>query len=68
MQVIVNGESCTLNDGSSLLELLADMSLAPDQAGVAVAVNAEVVARSVWPEVRLSDGDRVDIIHAVQGG
>jgi sulfur carrier protein len=68
MEVIVNGESRKLDDTSSLVDLLVDMNLAPDQTGVAVAVNAEVVARNVWSEVRLTDGDRVDIIHAVQGG
>lgn len=68
MEVLVNGESRTLNDTSTLIDLLVDMNFAPDQAGVAVAINAEVVARNVWSEVRLADGDRVDIIHAVQGG
>jgi sulfur carrier protein len=40
----------------------------PDGRGVAVAVDAEVVPRSAWDEVELVDGQRVEILAAIQGG
>ena len=40
----------------------------PDTAGIAVAVDAEVARRGVWPTRTLADGARVEIVRAVQGG
>ena len=68
MQLTINGDIQAVNDGMTLVGLLVSMDLDPEQKGVAVAVNAEVVAQSTWNETRLNDGDRVDVIHAVQGG
>ena len=39
-----------------------------DGRGVAVAVDAEVVPRSAWDEVELADGQRVEVVGAIQGG
>ena len=39
-----------------------------DPAGIAVAVNDRVVRRSLWTEHKLLEGDRVEIVRAVQGG
>ena len=36
--------------------------------GVAVALNGEVVSRSQWDDVRLNEGDRVEVLRAVGGG
>ena len=36
--------------------------------GVAVAVDGEVVRRADWPEHRLTEGTRVEVLTAVQGG
>ena len=47
----------------SLLEKL-DLS----RRKVAVAINAQVVPRSRFDEVRVQDGDRVEVIQAVGGG
>jgi len=42
---------------------------APDGGrGVAVAVDGEVVPRGDWPGTALRDGQRVEVLHAVQGG
>jgi sulfur carrier protein len=35
---------------------------------VAAALNEAVVPRGQWPGTRLGDGDRVEILTAVQGG
>lgn len=68
MQLIVNGQEQSVDDSSTLLDLLIEMNFNAEQKGIAVAVNAEVVARAMWADMRLHNGDRVDIIHAVQGG
>jgi sulfur carrier protein len=66
VKVVVNGTPDELPDGSTVAQIVAARSKT-DQ-GVAVAVNDQVVTRSSWPEVRLADGDRVEILTAVQGG
>jgi len=69
MQIIVNGESTTCNDDACTVSVLLDRHrIDVDTRGVAVAVNDEVVPRGQWARRPLRDGDRVEIIHAVQGG
>lgn len=64
--VRVNGDYRDVPDGSTLAQLVADFTSAPS--GVAAAVNEAVVPRGEWPRLRLSDGDRVEVLTAVQGG
>ena len=37
-------------------------------AGVAAAVNDAVVSRAGWDDTRIAEGDRVEVLTAVQGG
>ncbi|MGW4034008.1 sulfur carrier protein ThiS [Streptomyces sp. NPDC004838] len=64
--VSVNGERRELATGTTLDALVAQLTTAP--AGVAAAVNEAVVPRSQWPGTLLGDGDRVEVLTAVQGG
>ncbi|MDI2126145.1 sulfur carrier protein ThiS [Yinghuangia seranimata] len=64
--VSVNGEPRTLAVGTTVAALVATMTSALK--GVAVAVNEDVVPRSAWPTTVLADGDRVEVLTAVQGG
>ncbi|TYK47947.1 sulfur carrier protein ThiS [Actinomadura decatromicini] len=66
MKVIVNGEPRDLPDGATVAEAVASVTAAG--AGVAAALNDEVVRRSGWETTRLSDGDRLEVLTAVQGG
>jgi sulfur carrier protein len=66
--IVVNGESREVADGLGLTELLREMELPPEQRGIAVARNGDVVLRASWPETTLAAGDRLEILHAVQGG
>lgn len=50
-------------DLDSLLELLA----LPRQR-VAVELNHVVIRRTDWPETRVSDGDKLEVVHFVGGG
>ncbi|UED83704.1 sulfur carrier protein ThiS [Streptomyces profundus] len=64
--VRVNGEPRALPGGTVLATLVGELTSAT--AGVAVAVNEAVVPRGRWPETTLADGDRVEVLTAVQGG
>jgi sulfur carrier protein len=64
--VLVNGERRTLESPVELGALVARFTAAP--AGVAAALNEVVVPRSRWSATSLSEGDRVEILTAVQGG
>ncbi|HEV2762326.1 MAG TPA: sulfur carrier protein ThiS [Pyrinomonadaceae bacterium] len=66
MRVQLNGETKDVAEGLSLEELVAQLNLAPER--LAVELNREVVRRADWPRVKLSEGDRVEIVHFVGGG
>jgi sulfur carrier protein len=64
--ILVNGESSEVPAGTSVAELLRVLG-APDR-GVAVAIDGEVVPRARWDDVPLTEGARVEVVQAVQGG
>lgn len=64
--VTVNGTPREITAGLTLDVLVRDVTAAPS--GVAAAVNEDVVPRGSWPTTTLGDGDRVEILTAVQGG
>jgi len=66
LRVELNGEPQELAEGTTLLSLIERLALAPER--VAVELNREVVRRADWPATRLSDGDRVEVVHFVGGG
>jgi sulfur carrier protein len=66
--IVVNGESREVADGLGLTDLLREMELPPEQRGIAVARNGDVVLRASWADTTLAAGDRLEILHAVQGG
>ncbi|MBD0743258.1 sulfur carrier protein ThiS [Streptomyces sp. CBMA152] len=66
LTVSVNGEVRDLAAGTTLDVLVATLTPAP--AGVAAAVNEMVVPRGEWSATTLGDGDRVEVLTAVQGG
>ena len=69
MRVLVNGETRELPEALTVAELVADeLPNLSGGRGVAVAVNAEVVPRSAWAETTLEDGQRVELLAAMQGG
>ncbi|WP_411074294.1 sulfur carrier protein ThiS [Streptomyces sp. cmx-4-7] len=66
VSVSVNGEARVLSGPVSLDALVATLTVAPS--GVAAAVNETVVPRGEWAATLLGDGDRVEVLTAVQGG
>ncbi len=68
MKIRVNGKEKTVNPNLNIYELLIVLECDPRQAGIAVAVNREVVPKTAWQETELREGNEVEIIRAVQGG
>ncbi|MBV9097517.1 MAG: sulfur carrier protein ThiS [Frankiaceae bacterium] len=66
MTVYINGEACELAARTTVAELAA--ARGADRRGCAVAVDGAVVPRGQWDQARLSDGQRIEIVRAVQGG
>lgn len=64
--VSVNGETRDVAAGTTLEALVATLTVAPS--GVAAALNETVVPRARWSTTALTDGDRVEVLTAVQGG
>src|SRR5690606_832247 len=66
MTVIVNGVEVSLHDDATVST--AVQTLPQRTSGVAVALNGEVVSKSAWSSTRLSTGDEIEVLTAVQGG
>ncbi|MEV0552935.1 MULTISPECIES: sulfur carrier protein ThiS [unclassified Streptomyces] len=66
MSIFVNGERRQLDPDTALDALVAALTAAPS--GVAAALNETVVPRAQWSKTLLSEGDRVEVLTAVQGG
>ncbi|MFE7648914.1 sulfur carrier protein ThiS [Streptomyces phaeoluteigriseus] len=66
MNISVNGERLEVAPGTALDSVVR--SLTPAPSGVAAALNETVVPRARWSATALSDGDRVEVLTAVQGG
>jgi sulfur carrier protein len=70
MRLNVNGEErvSACHDLADLWRAeTADLDL-PDPKGFAIALNGAVVRRDAWAATALADGDRIEIIRAMQGG
>lgn len=66
LRLQLNGKPHEAPEGSTLETLLRELDLRAER--IAVAVNGVVRPRGNHPQVRLRDGDEVEIIHAVAGG
>jgi sulfur carrier protein len=66
VEVTVNGEAREVAAGTTVAELVA--AVTELTAGVAAAVNGEVVPRRCWQGIQLHGGDQVEVVAAVQGG
>ncbi len=66
IQVSVNGEALRVPSGSTVADVLRQLSL--DRARVAVEHNLRVVPRAEHAALRLNHGDRLEIVTFVGGG
>jgi sulfur carrier protein len=66
--ITVNGEKRLIDRELTLLELLDQMDIKVREVGLAVAVNGEVVPKSMYKERVIKEGDSVEIVQLVGGG
>ncbi len=66
IDVTINGTGRSFESGLSITELLSEIG-APKEA-IAVALNESIVTRALWPQILLSDGDKVEVVTIYQGG
>jgi thiazole synthase len=67
MRVELNGEPTALPDGATVAAAI-EASGAAARRGVAVAVDGEVVPRGEWDATRLHEGEKIEVLAAIQGG
>jgi sulfur carrier protein len=71
MKVHINGEERAFPDPAppaefTLVALIEFLAMKSDR--VAVELNRDIVPRDRWPQTKLKDGDRLEIVHFVGGG
>lgn len=66
LSLTLNGEPREVPAGSTVLDLLD--SLSRDPRTVAVEHNGDILPRERYGSTRLQAGDRLEVVHFVQGG
>lgn len=66
VEIRVNGEARTAVDGQPLADWLGELGLPPET--LLVEHNGRALLRSEWADVRLANGDRLEILRVVAGG
>jgi len=66
MTLNINGQEQKFSTPLSLASLVEQLGMKQDR--VAVELNHEIIRRELWAETRLSDGDKLEIVHFVGGG
>lgn len=66
MQITVNGETRTIAEQATIVDLLEDLGL--PRTRVAVEVNKQLVRRADHPDTTLAEGDQVEVVTFVGGG
>jgi sulfur carrier protein len=67
MRATVNGDVIEIKAAQTIAALVEQITGTPEQRGVAVARNGEIVRRDSWSQA-VEDGDEIEIVRAVQGG
>ncbi|MFQ3788800.1 sulfur carrier protein ThiS [Halomonas sp. A29] len=66
MQIQLNGEARDLAPGLTVAQLIDSLGL--NGRRIAVERNEEIVPKSEHGTTPLTDGDRIEIVHAIGGG
>jgi sulfur carrier protein len=66
--VRVNGQLRELPAHATVADAVAASGAAQDARGLAAALDGEVVPRGEWERTRVRDGQRIEVLQAVQGG
>ncbi|HEY1077496.1 MAG TPA: sulfur carrier protein ThiS [Fontimonas sp.] len=66
MQIVINGETRTLAQALTLVELLDELNMGERR--VAIELNGEIVPRTRYGATMLADDDKLLIVQAIGGG
>ena len=66
LAIVLNGEPRHVASGSTVLDLLSGLGRHPRT--VAVELNGDILPRDEYGARRLHGGDRLEVVHFVQGG
>jgi thiamine biosynthesis protein ThiS len=66
MKILINGETQEISNALDLRELLERFSLPRDR--VAIELNKQVVRKKDWENIKVADGDKLEVVHFVGGG
>lgn len=66
MEIVLNGEKKTVSADLSVAGLLAGLGL--DDRRVVVERNRDILSREAYEEIRLEEGDRLEVLSLVSGG
>ncbi len=66
VEIHLNGDPSTVPAGTTILALLETRGRHPRT--VAIEYNGDILGREAYGETELHTGDRVEIVHFVQGG
>lgn len=65
-RIRVNGSEVEVERGSTVAQWLG--RLGRDPRTVAIEYNGEILSRARYADTQLEDGDRLEVVHFVQGG
>ncbi len=69
LRIELNGqrrEFAELKTGDSLQAVIEALDLKSDR--IALERNGDITPRAMWPQISISDGDKLEIVHFVGGG
>ena len=66
MQINFNGKQIKINENTSLAKLVADFELDID--AIAIEHNLQIIAPEQYAEIKLKDGDNLEVVEFVGGG
>lgn len=66
IRALVNGEHRSFNEGTSLVDIVEQYSTT--QRGIAVAMNREIVPKSLWATTLVIEQAEIEIVAAAAGG
>lgn len=66
MTLTINGEDRDFTSVTTLSDLISQLGMKADR--VAIELNRNLVRRDQWSDTKLSNGDKLEIVHFVGGG
>ena len=66
MNLIVNGESKTFKENSTLKSIIDELKI--EEKVMAAAVNMEIVKKENWSSHKLKENDKLELLQFVGGG